>query len=90
MKLEIGFGKCFCCISSGTINGVGIEEKDFGSHEDKAPDKAEPYGCGDMQFERVQSTKEVLDKYSITEEEYEQICDKLQDGLSFGYCGWCV
>ena len=90
MKIEIEFGSSFCYISSGTINSVEIKENDFGSHSDIAPEEAEPYGCGNMQFERIPSTQQVLDKYSITEEEYQQVCDKLQKGLSFGCCGWCV
>lgn len=36
-----------------------------------------------------QETKEILRKYSINKKEYDEICKKLEEGLSFGSCGWC-
>lgn len=33
-------------------------------------------------------TKEVLDKYNITEEEYYNICNELKDKLFVGGCRW--
>ena len=44
----------------------------------------------DMHFDRRPPTKEVLDKYNITEKEYDTICDELEDKLCVGSCGWCV
>lgn len=41
----------------------------------------EPYGCGDKHFDPKPSTKEVLDKYHITEKEYDTICNELEDKL---------
>ena len=46
--------------------------------------------CGNMQFTGNQSTTEILSKYKITEEEYQEVVSKLEDGLSFGGCGWCI
>ena len=43
-----------------------------------------------MRFKPQSPTKEVLDKYNITEEEYNKICDELEDKLCVGRCGWCV
>jgi hypothetical protein len=43
-----------------------------------------------MQFTGNPSTTEILLKYKITEEEYQEVVSKLEDGLSFGCCGWCV
>lgn len=48
------------------------------------------YGYGDMYFEPEPPTKEVLDKYGITEEEYYNICNELEYKLGIGCCGWCV
>ena len=45
---------------------------------------------GYMRFEPQSPTKEVLAKYNITEEEYNKICDELEDKLCVGRCGWCV
>lgn len=43
-----------------------------------------------MRFERFDEPQEsVLERYNITREEYDAICDELEDVLSFGSCGWC-
>ena len=82
---------CFCALEIGVeINGVYLDENDFGSHYDTDRENAEPYGCGNMQFIPYETVdKKVLEKYNINEEEYRMIQDKL-DCLSFGCCGWCV
>jgi hypothetical protein len=43
-----------------------------------------------MQFDRKDSTPQILAKYSITEAEYQEICNQLEKGLSFGACGRCM
>lgn len=79
-----------CELEDCTINGVELDYKDFGDKDDTEPDKAEEYGCGNMQFIPYEEVKqETLKKYNITEEEYRKIQDKL-DCLSFGSCSWCV
>lgn len=88
LKLEI-FG-ALCSTSEFEINGVAADSDDFGEQYDHDQENAEDYACGDMRFERKASTTEVLDKYKITESEYQEIAEKLEDGLSFGCCGWCV
>lgn len=88
MKKDLCFGTALCYVR-GTINGVEIDEDDFGSHYDHDQENAEPYCCADMMFERISPTQMVLDKYHITDSEYEQICAELYAGLSFGCCGWC-
>lgn len=57
-----------------TINGKDADSEDF----------------GDMHFDPKPSTKEVLDKYHITETEYNTICNELEDKLWVGRCGWCI
>jgi hypothetical protein len=89
MKKDLSFGKCYCYVS-GTVNGIDIESEDFGSKYDHDREKAPMYGCGDMRFDPSPSTPEVLNKYSITEQEYDEICQELAEGLSFGRCGWCI
>ena len=88
LKFEV-FG-ALCAMSLFRINGIDADEDDFGGKWDHDPENAEDYGCGNMQFERKESTPAVMDKYKITQGEYEIICEKLEDSLSFGSCGWCV
>jgi len=76
-------------MSAFVINGINANSSDFGGQGDMSPETAEEYCCGDMQFTRNPSTPDVLAKYGITEDEYAEICEKLEGGLSFGRCGWC-
>jgi hypothetical protein len=84
LKLEI-FG-ALCSTSEFEINGIAADSDDFGDQDDHDQENAEDYACGDMRFERKASTADVLDKYKITEDEYQEIAEKLEDGLSFGWC----
>lgn len=90
MKLKLTFMNALCETDEFNINGIDAEHCDFGDKYDRDSDNADQYCCNDMQFTRKPSTKEVLDRYKITEEEYQEICAKLEDGLSFGGCGWCA
>jgi hypothetical protein len=78
-----------CSLSEFTINGIEADWSDFGDKDDHDPDNAEDYGCGDMRFTPTPPTAEILNKYGITEDQYNTICEEL-DVLSFGNCGWCV
>lgn len=88
LKLEIY--SALCSTSEFSINGVNADTRDFGSSYDNDRENAEDYGCGDRRFERIPPTAEVLSKYSISVEEYHEVCERLESGLSFGRCGWCV
>jgi len=90
MKIKIEVYGALCELSEFEINGVDAYWEDFGEKYDDEPDEAEPYGCGDMRFFKKFPKQEVLDKYDISLTEYEVICYKLGDLLSFGNCGWCV
>lgn len=90
MKLELTFGTALCYAPIFIINGINADENDFGEKYDRDTENAEDYGCGNMQFTRIQATAEILAKYGITDFEYELIAGQLEDGLSFGPCGWCV
>lgn len=90
MTLELEVYKALCETSKFIINGIYADYDDFGEKYDRCPGRAEPYACANMQFTRYSPKKEVLDKYGITEAEYEEICDELENKLSFGCCGWCV
>lgn len=91
MKINIKpFHALPCRLEVFTINGKSAEQDDFGSMYDHDTESAEPYACADMHFEPKPPTKEVLEKYNITEEEYCNICDELENKLCVGRCGWCV
>ena len=90
MQIEFKVFGALCAMETFIVNGVQADEDDFGSKQDESPETAEDYACGDMRFTRKPSTPDVLSKYSITEKEYADVCEKLEDGLSFGCCGLCV
>ena len=77
-NLLIKVGECYCYLREFVINGFEAIEEDFGTHKDIEPEIAEDYACGNMRFIPKKSTMEVLDKYKITQEEYEQICEELE------------
>ena len=79
-----------CSCETFTINGIDADTSDFGSTFDMDSENAEQYGCGDRQFVPQMPTDEVLKKYKINLKEYAEICDKLQDVLAVGSCGWCI
>ena len=89
MKLKLEIFDCLCATSIFEINDIKADYNDFGDKCDHNTGGAEDYCCGDMQFERKPSTQAILKKYKITEEEYREICEKLEEGLSFGCCGLC-
>lgn len=90
MKLICESYGCYCDLQNFNINGIDASWEDFGTKEDIAPDEAPEYGCGDMEFTPKLPTQAILDKYKINVDEYKEICNKLEQKLSFGYCGWCV
>lgn len=88
MTVKIEVYDSYCGLSLFEINDIEANYNDFGDKVDKEADCAEDYCCGNMMFEPKPVSKEVLEKYNITPEEYNQICEKL-DCLSFGCCGLC-
>lgn len=89
MKLDFKVCNCLCEMETFQINGIEARHEDFGSKHDESRRTAEPYGCGNMTFRSKHATSDILAKYKITLEEYIEICVKLEEGLSFGACGWC-
>ena len=73
-----------------TINGKNAEQNDFGDMYDHHAQDAEPYACADMHFDPKPPTKEVLNRYKITDKEYYDICNELESELYVGRCGWCI
>lgn len=90
MKLELEIYGCLCSTKIFRINGIEADTDDFGEKYDDDPSDAPEYGCGNMQFHPYSPDPQVMKKYHINTQEWDEICDKLADGLSFGYCGWCI
>lgn len=78
-----------CELKIFTINGKDADSRDFGDTLDHITEEREPYCCSNKYFEQKPSTREVLDKYNITEEEYHNICNELENKLYVGACSWC-
>ena len=90
MDLKLDVYDALCSCAEFKINGIHADYEDFGDKYDDDRENAQEYGCGNMHFHPKRSTPEILDKYKITVDEYNQIADELEDKLSFGCCGWCV
>lgn len=80
----------FCSAKTFKVNGKVAYTEDFGTTEDTSPDEAPDYGCGNMQFIPYPVRNEILEKYEITEDEYNGIVESLVNGLSFGECDLCA
>lgn len=79
-----------CELAEFKINGIPADKNDFGfSQDDGDREDVEPYCCSCNKFTSVESNPDVLKKYGITEEEYGEICDRLEEELYVGACGWC-
>ena len=89
MKLELEFGVYYCYTPTFIINDIEADRGDFGEAHDISPIAGDYVGCGNMQFTRIPASKEVLDRYGISQSEYSLIAGQLEVGLSFGPCGWC-
>lgn len=90
MKLELVIPNSFCTTLEFKINNIEADKDDFGEQYDRNPEDAEPYGCGNMRFTATMPTEEILAKYNITLAEYAIVAKQLEEGLSFGNCGWCI
>ena len=80
----------YCKPKSFTVKGKHADVDDFGEMQDLCPELASEFGCGDMHFIPKPAADTVLKKYSLTADEYNEICETLEDELSFGHCGLCV
>ncbi len=89
MELKISFASSLCATEEFKINSVDANAYDFGEGVD-ADEGSEPYGCGDMEFIVSLPSGEILNKYSITVKEYQEVAEILKNKLSFGLCGMCA
>lgn len=63
-----------------------------GNKEECTQSDIKNWGCYQRRFETfpIRENQETLDKYNLSEDEYEEICDKLEEEFNVGTCGWCV
>lgn len=79
-----------CRLEVFAINGKNANQNDFVYAYDHDIENAETDTCSDMQLEFKFITKEILNRYNITDKEYYDICNELESELYVGRCGWCV
>lgn len=79
------------------INGKDAELRNFGYYDSGDINECEyedirRWGCYERYFITLpyEENKEVAEKYDLTEKEYEDICDILEDKFYIGTCGWCI
>lgn len=89
MKLELDAYSAICETKIFVVNGIKASYKDFGVKYDASPDKNKPNCCGNMIFEPIAPTQQVLSKYDISQKEYSSICQLLKSCVSFGNCRLC-
>ena len=79
-----------CTLEEFTIKGQAADDGDFGHGGDQGHQQ-EPYTCDDHRFIADRRPKPgVLEKYKITRDEFDSICEALEEVLYVGSCGWCV
>lgn len=79
-----------CEAQTFMVNDIDADRDDFGYCSDVGDrSEVEPYCCACMLFRRKPCSQDVLDKYDITEREYNDICAILEKEFYVGYCSWC-
>lgn len=81
---------CVCNLKRFIIKGINADIDDFGEQYDCEEENMEDHGCGNMIFKPKKYSDEILNKYSISIDEYNKICEKLKMCLSFGKCNLCT
>jgi hypothetical protein len=92
MDIKIERSSSYCGFDIFIINGVDANLYDFGEKRLLPMTSENPYGdrgCGGVRFIRKDSTEKILSEYSITKQEYEEVCDILEDELYQGECKMC-
>lgn len=92
--MDIKLERCssYCSFDMFLINEIEADLYDFGDKRLFPITSENPYGdrgCGGVRFIRKAFTVEILAEYKITEKEYEEVCDILEDELYSGECKCC-
>jgi hypothetical protein len=90
MKVHFKRFSHLCEAEEFTVNGQQASTRHFGFLKDLAPQDADPYGCGNRQFVAHAADPEVLEQFSLTLAEYDQVVKVLERGLSMRKCSYCA
>lgn len=86
MRLQIVQSKsCPCSLEQFIINDITADYEDFGEIDKES----NGHECRVFGFNPKDPSDEILKKYKITLDEYEQVCNKL-DVIFIGYCQLCI
>lgn len=78
-----------CELETFLVNGKKAARHDFVGTRDEEP-RPDSFCCGNMQAFVKTPTDEILEKYSISEDEFHEIAEYVAKILSVGYCCWCA
>ena len=92
MEIVIKTRRCYpCTCEVFEINRESANIADFGYMADIAPELAEPYACGCKVFiPNKNEAEEAMKIYGITIDEFNKVCEELEEKLFVGSCGLCV
>lgn len=91
MELVIEILKgCPCQLKTFLINGVQGYQHDFGYSWDDGESAYPYYFCKNRHFKPIKPSDRVLNRYNITKEEYNTICQELTRKLHVGSCARCI
>ena len=80
-----------CSLKVFTINGQDASVSDFGETVDDDRANAPEYGCGNRCFHAdLKLAPKTMKTYNLTLEQFIEVCEKLEDVLHVGGCGWCI
>jgi len=86
MKLQLIQSKsCPCSLEQFIINDIIADYEDFGEIDKES----NGHECQIFGFKAKDPSDEILKKYEITLDEYDQVCNKL-DVIFMGYCQLCI
>ena len=90
MRLELEIFNVLCATENFSINYVEADKDDFGEIKDiDFRKRSSKHGCGNSKFITKEPHPDVLEKYAINQSEYYQVCQELENKLSFGNCNFC-
>ena len=80
-----------CSLKVFTINGQDANVSDFVDTIDDDSANAPQWGCGNRCFHaNLKLALKTMKTYNLTLEQFIEICEKLEDVLHVGSCGWCI
>ena len=89
MNIKLKIDSKSCKVKSLTIKGMDADYEDFGYTADTSYNEFYN-GCYNMKFIKKEYSDIVATKYKLDRSDYENICNMLEDNLSYGRCKRCV